>query len=129
VTDAEILELYAAYVDAFTANLALLLTLIFAYLVASFISAAKLRTYQFYVTSGLFAVFTMSVAIGARDTSARAASLQLEIARRISEEGSQIHFVSLDGIPEFLPSYILGVSIVSVLLAISFAITQRRREG
>lgn len=128
MTNAEILELYAAYVDAFTANITLLVTLVFAYLVASFVSAKKLKPYQFYVTSSLFAVFTISVAMGAKDTCARAASLQAEIVRRISEEGSQIPYVASDGIPEFLPSYILGVSIVSVLLAISFAITQRRRE-
>lgn len=120
------LELYAIYVDAFTANLTVLITLIFAYLVATYISVRKLNVYQFYVTTALFGVFTMSVAMGARDMCARAVSLQAEIVRRISIEGSEISYVSAGGMPEFLPPYILGVSIVAIVLAISFAISQRR---
>ena len=128
MTDAELLELYVAYYDTFTANMAVMMTLIFAYLIATFVSAKKLKSYQFYATSVLFAVFTYGVVMGAVDTSARAASLQVEIVRRISEEGSQIGFVSTNGMPEFVPSQIFGLSIVSIFLAIGFAITQRHRK-
>lgn len=126
--DAELLELYAVYVDAFTANMAVLITLIFAYLIASYVSAKKLNPFQFYVTTGLFAVFTLSVALGARDMCQRAVSLQTEIVRRISMDESEISYVAPDGMPEFLPPYILGVSIVAIVLAISFAMSQRRRD-
>ena len=128
MSDAELLELYAIYVDAFAGNLTVVITLIFAYLIATYISAKNLGAFQFYTTTGLFAVATTGVALGGKDLSARSVSLQNEIVRRISMEGSEISYVSVFGMPEHVPPYILGVSIVAVFLAVSFAISQRRRD-
>lgn len=69
----------------------------------------------------------IGVAFGAWDTCQRAVSFQIEIVRRSAEGGSQIAFVSTAGMPEFLPPYILGVSVLAVILAVSFAIGQRGR--
>ena len=109
---AELLELYAIYIDGFTSNMMAVITLIFAYLVATYISAKNLGAFQFYATTTLFVVLTTSVASGARDLCARSVSLQSEIVRRISMEGSEISYVSVLGMPEHVPLYILGVSIV-----------------
>lgn len=128
MTDAELLELYAIYVDAFTANMTLMISLMFAFIVAIYVSAKKLNGFQFYLTTGLFVIFSLSAAMGARDTCARAVSLQSEIARRISMEGSQISYVSVDGMPAFLPSYVMGVSVLAILLAAGFGVSHRRRK-
>ena len=128
MSDAELLELYALYNDGFGSLMAQLITLIFAYIVASYIAAKRLSVFQFYLASSLFAVVTISVALGARDACARAISLQEEIIRRIEVEGSQISFVARDGIPSYLDSFILVICIIGVVLAISFAISERRRH-
>ena len=128
MTDAELLELYALYNESFASIVALIITLIFAYIVASYVAAKHLSVFQFYLASSLFAVFTITVALGARDTCARARSLQEEIVRRIEAEGSQIGFVSRYGIPDYLDSYMLAISIIGVVLAIGFSISERRRH-
>ena len=128
MSDAELLELYAIYFDAFAANMALVITLVFAYLIASYVSAQKLNAFQFYATSALFTIFTFSVVMGAHDISKRAASLQLENVRRITEDGSSISYVAAAGMPEYLPQYILGVCSIAIVLAVVFAISQRRRD-
>ena len=128
MTDAELLELYVDYYDAFVANVAIVITLIFAYLVASYVSAQRLNISEFYGAAALFSTFTINTALGAQNLCLRAHSLQLEIVRRIELEDSSIAFVSKAGLPEFLPDYILIVSVVSVLLAVGFAFSQRRRS-
>ena len=128
MSDAELLELYAIYVDAFAANVAIAMTLVFAYLAATYISAKNLNAFQFYLTTGLFAVFTWSVAMGAFDLGQRTVSIQSEILRRISMEDSQISYIAVDGMPGFIPPFILGVVAVAVVLSILFALSIRRGD-
>lgn len=128
MSDAELLELYAQYVEAFSANMTIAITLVFAYLVAAYLSAKKLSVIQFYSTTGLFAVFTLSVAMGAYDLGHRTVSIQSEILRRISAQDSQISYIAADGMPEFIPPYILGVIAIAVILSIAFAISFRQGD-
>ena len=128
ISDAELLELYAIYADAFVANVAIAMTLVFAYLAATYVSAKSLNAFQFYLTTTFFAVFTISVAMGAFDLGQRTVSIQSELLRRISLEDSQISYIAVDGMPSFIPPFILGVFVFAVLLSIVFAFSIRRGE-
>ena len=108
MSDAELLEMYVEYYNAFASNVTLIITLLFGYIIASVFAAQRLTLYQLIATTTLFVVFTLNVAMGARATCNTAYSLQVELVRRIDEEGSQIAYVSLDGFPEYLPLFFIG---------------------
>ena len=66
--------------------------------------------------------------MGAYELGLRTASIQSEILRRVSAQDSQISFIAADGMPEFIPPYVLGVIAIAVILSIVFAISIRRGD-
>ncbi|MEM9529849.1 MAG: hypothetical protein AAGA23_02900 [Pseudomonadota bacterium] len=127
MSDAELLELYSEYSQTFTGETSLLISLVFAYVVAMFVAARRLTNFQYVSMASLFALFALSVTMGLRGTCYRAVSLQQEIVRRVQEQGSEISFVATDGFPWFLPELIAALCFAAVIAALVFGHQQRRQ--
>ena len=104
MTDYELLSLYAEYAQLFATMVTVYISVVFAYLLASYVVASKLTSVQFWLLSLLFVFVSFDIVSGVWIHGARTASLQSEILRRIEVQGSQIAFVDPSGLPMWLPN-------------------------
>ncbi len=128
MTDYELLSLYAEYAQLFATMVTVYISVLFAYLLASYIVASKLTSVQFWLLSLLFVFVSFDVVSGVRAHGARAASLQSEILHRIEVQGSQISFVDPSGLPMWWPNVILVTFLLISLIAVVFALQLRRKR-
>jgi len=128
MTDYELLSLYSEYAQLFATMVAVYISVLFAYLLASYIVAEKLTRIQFWLLSLLFLYVSFDIVSGVRIHGARAASLQSEILRRIEAQDSQITFVDPSGIPMWLPDAIFATYLLISLIAVVFALQLRRKR-
>jgi len=128
MTDYELLSLYSEYAQLFATMVAVYISVLFAYLLASYIVAEKLTRIQFWLVSLLFLYVSFDIVSGVRVHGARTASLQSEILRRIEAQDSQITFVDPSGIPMWLPDAIFAIYLFISLIAVVFALRLRRKR-
>jgi hypothetical protein len=128
MTDYELLSLYTEYAQLFVTMVTVYISILFAYLLATYIVADKLSRVQFWLLTLLFVAVSVDIASGVLIHGARAASLQTEILRRIETPGSEIAFVDPTGLQEWLPTTIFVIYLVITLVAVAFAFQLQRKR-
>ena len=128
MTNYELLSLYTEYAQLFVTMVTVYVSILFAYLLASYILADKLNRFQFWLLTVIFIAVSFDIASGIRIHGGRAASLQTEIMNRIEAPGSDIAFVDPSGLPEWLAPTVFVAYILTSLVAVAFAIQVRRRR-
>ena len=128
MTDYELLSLYTEYAQLFSTMVAVYISVLFAYLLASYIVAEKLTRIQFWLLSILFVFVSFDIVSGVWTHGARTASLQSEILRRIEAQNSEIAFVDPSGVPMWWPKVIFVTFLLISLIAVVFALQLRRKR-
>ncbi len=128
MTDYELLSLYAEYAQLFATMVTVYISVVFAYLLASYVIASKLTSVQFWLLSLLFVFVSFDIVSGVQAHGARTASLQSEILRRIEAQNSEIAFVDPSGIPMWWPNVIFVTFLLISLIAVVFALQLRRKR-
>ncbi len=125
----ELLSLYSEYGQLVVNVVTVYISFLFAYIVASYAVAGKLTRLQFSIITFFFAGISLHLASVIRVHGERVVSLQMEITRRIEENGSEIAFISASKIPAWFPTGLLIFYLVASVFAIAFAVHIRKTSN
>lgn len=128
MTDFELLTAYTDQVDLLLGVLSLVITILFSYVVGMFFIAQRLSLVLFWIMNALY-FLVMYLQLGAlAATGRRAASIGLELVRRIEAPGSGIAWLIPNVIPQNVPTVLYWFFFSGLLLSIVFAVLRRRER-
>jgi len=126
MTVPELISAYSEYNQLSVMLLGTLLTLVSAYLVATFLAVEKLSWFQLSVISAMFVLFSADLAMGMYFHWEMAISIHNELMIRVRQEDSPDGFLFA---PEGSRSAVvpLLISLGSIVLSVAFAIQSKRK--
>ena len=121
MSDTDLLFLYSEYLQAFYTTLGFLTTILFAYIVASFVTVHRLSWGQFSMLAILHFLLSSSLAASVANQAEMLSNYANEIATRISVEGSPIGFINPESLDPWAPIELLIFWVAATLISIGFA--------
>ncbi|MFT7652506.1 MAG: hypothetical protein ACI9ON_002485 [Limisphaerales bacterium] len=125
----ELISAYSEYNQLSQMLLGTLITLISAYLVATFLAVDRLSWFQLSVISVMYLYFSVDLAGGYYFHSEMAISIHDELMLRIKAEDSAVQFLFDPGTSRSSAIAPLVVAVASVLFSIVFAIHNKRKRN
>ena len=122
----ELIDAYSEYNQLSVMLLGTLLTLISAYLVATFLAVDRLSWLQLSVISAMYMLFSVDLAMGMYFHWEMAISIHDELMLRVRQEDSPVGFLFS---PEGSRSAVapLLISLGSIVLSVAFAVQNKRK--
>ena len=126
MSDFEIIAAYSEQVSLFFTAITVLTTILFGFLIAVHLTAARLTPLLLFLICGLFSVVSFGFVGAIHATGARAVSIGEQLAMRVNAEGSAIHWMYPGTIPPHLPKVFFYLFNLAILLSLLFVIIRRR---
>ena len=128
MTDFEVVIAYTEQVDLLFSVLSLVITILFSYLVGMFFIGKRLSLVLFWIISVLYFLVMYLQLAAVSATGRRAASLGVELVRRINSEGSAIGWMNSQVIPANVPTVLYWFFFTALVLSIVFSVLRRREH-
>ena len=127
MTVPELIGAYSEYNQGSVILLGTLITLISAYLVATFLAADRLSWFQLLLISAMYMLFCSDLAFGMWFHWEMAISIHDELMLRVREEGSTVQFLFDPEASRSSAMVPLVLVLVSVISSVVFAIHNKRK--